>query len=142
SVTVNGRPASIAAWTDTAIRIHVPNLAPGPARVVVHVGAIAADPLAFTVLSPPAQPPLVNLLLLPLADGRLLIDTSLTVDPDGAVSGRPRAGLVENDLFNGVRQLLTSIDGGRFSASQTQARQLAPGRHSITVRALEPRHAP
>jgi len=137
SVTVRGQPAGIAAWTDTAIRIHVPNLTPGPARVVVHVGALATDPLSLTVLMPPSQPPLINLLLLPAADGRLLIDTSMSVDPDDALSGRPRTGLVENDLFNGLRQLLTSIDGGPASSGQTQVRELAPGRHSITVRAVE-----
>src|SRR5205823_7240200 len=124
---------AISAWTDTAIRIHVPNLTPGPSRVVVHVGGLSSDPLALIVLQPPDQPPLINLVVLPQRDGSLLIDTSLTVDPDGALSGRPRTGMVQNDLFDGVRQLLTSVDGGRFAARETQARQLAPGTHSIQV---------
>jgi outer membrane protein OmpA-like peptidoglycan-associated protein len=58
------------------------------------------------------------------------------VDPDGALSGQPRPGMAEHDLFNGLRELLTSIDGGAPTSRQTQQRQLAPGAHDISVTAV------
>src|SRR5205085_8234905 len=130
---VRGQPAAITAWSDTKITAVLPNLTAGAADLVVRAAGLSSNPLPLTVNGAPDQPPVVNLIVLPQPDGSLLLDTSLTVDPDGSLSGRPSAGMSEHDLFNGLRSLLTSIDGGRPTTSQQVRRQLSPGTHSVTV---------
>jgi outer membrane protein OmpA-like peptidoglycan-associated protein len=65
------------------------------------------------------------------------VDTSLTVDPDDSRPGAPaeRGDNSTFDLYDGLRTVLTRIDGGKASRKTTQVTELAPGKHEVEVTA-------
>jgi outer membrane protein OmpA-like peptidoglycan-associated protein len=136
-ITVRGEPAAATQWSDTRIVVLVPNLTPGPGELRLRIRGVEKAGPAFDIVADPPQPPVVNLLVVPLPGGRLLVDTSLTVDPDTSRPGAPaaRGDNTTFDLYDGLRTVLTRIDGGPPSRKATQVKELTPGKHEIAVTA-------
>lgn len=71
-ITVRGEPAVATSWNETRIVALVPNLTPGPGELRLRIrGTEVAGP-AFQIAADPPQPPIVNLIVVPLPGGRLL----------------------------------------------------------------------
>ena len=136
-VTVRGQPAAATSWSDTRIVVLVPNLTPGPGELRLRVRGVETTGPGVAIVVDPPQPPVVNLLVVPLPGGRLLIDTSTTVDPDTSRPGAPaeRGDNSTFDLYDGLRSVLTRIDGGEPSRRSTTVAELTPGKHEVEVTA-------
>jgi outer membrane protein OmpA-like peptidoglycan-associated protein len=136
-VMVRGEPTAATAWSDSRIVVLVPNLTPGPGELRLRIRGVDLPGPAFEIIADPAQPPVVNLLVVPLPGGRVLVDTSTTVDPDTSRPGAPAARGDNStfDLYDGLRSVLTRIDGGEPSRKSSTVTELTPGKHEVEVTA-------
>ncbi|MDX6554877.1 MAG: hypothetical protein QOD86_1072 [Miltoncostaeaceae bacterium] len=136
-IAVRGEPATATSWRDDRIVVLIPNLTPGPGELRLRIRGVDKAGPAFDIVADPPQPPVVNLLVVPLPGGKVLVDTSLTVDPDTSQPGAPaeRGDNSTFDLYDGLRSVLTRIDGGEASRKTTQVEELTPGKHEVDVAA-------
>ncbi len=136
-ITVRGEPAAATSWSDARIVVLIPNLTPGPGELRLRIRGVDKVGPAFDIVADPPQPPIVNLLVVPLPGGRILVDTSTTVDPDTSQPGAPaeRGDNSTFDLYDGLRSVLTRIDGGEASRRSTTVAELTPGKHEVDVAA-------
>jgi outer membrane protein OmpA-like peptidoglycan-associated protein len=134
AVLVGGVRPLIVSRSATLVRVIVPNLAPGRARLTVVVGGRrVSSPAAIAIAAPPNQPPVANLVSYPRVTGAgFVFDATLSVDPEGP--GLPAPTKTEMALGAGLRSVLWRFgDGSTSTAPLTTHTYRRPGTYTASL---------
>jgi outer membrane protein OmpA-like peptidoglycan-associated protein len=134
-VTFGGRSAGEAPlWRDERIETFVPGLPPGPANVQVLLPSGTALKTQLQVTSQAAEPPIANAVAIPVTGRSLVLDASLSVDPESLGQPASTAAFSENALGPGIADVLWRFGDGTSSHQPTVTKTYSrPGTYNVSL---------